>query len=67
MKKLNRCWATFFFLSGYDVDVLTAKKKPKSKKSTHKKDKEPIAEVEVGLEEEVNPIVELMEVEIEHL
>ena len=29
LKKLNRDWDTFFFLSGYEVDVLTPKKRPK--------------------------------------
>ena len=42
LKKLNRDWATFLFLSGYDVDVLTLNMTPKSKKNTPKKDKEPI-------------------------
>ena len=28
LKNLNRDWATFLFLSGYDVDALTPKKKP---------------------------------------
>ena len=37
LKKLNRDWATFLFLSGYDVDVLTPKKTTKSKKSAPKK------------------------------
>ena len=65
LKKLNKDWATFLFLSGYDVDVLTPRRKPKSKKKTPKNDKELRAETNVGLEVEVQPIVEPMEVEIE--
>ena len=41
LKMLNRDWATFLFLSGYDVDVITPKKTPKSKTNTPKKDKAP--------------------------
>ena len=67
LKKSNRDWATFLFLSGYDVDVLNPKKTPKSNTSTPKKDKEPIAKAGVEPEEDVQRIVEPMEVEIEKL
>ena len=48
LKKLNRDWATFLFLSGYEVDVLTPEKTPKSKTNPSSKNDEPIAEAEGG-------------------
>ena len=60
-------WATFSFLSGYDVDVITPKKTPKSKTNTPKKDKAPIVGVEVELEKYMQPVEEPMEMEVEHL
>ena len=67
MKILNRDWATFLFLSGYEVDVLTPKKTPKSKTSPSSKNDEPIAEAKVGQEGEMQPIIEPMDIEIEHV
>ena len=71
LKKLNRDWSTFLFLSGYEVDVLTPRKTPRSKANTPKKDKYSKAEIEVEheveVQTEVQPMVEPMEVEIEQL
>ena len=67
LEKLNRDWATFMFLSGYEVDVLTPKKTPKSKTNPFSKNDEPIPEAEDGYEGEMQPIIEPMEVEMENL
>ena len=66
-KKLDRDCDTSLFLSGYDVDVLTPRKTLNSKTNTPKKDRELISEAKVEHEVEVQPIIELMEVEINHL
>ena len=71
LKKLNKDWSTFLFLSGYEVDVLTPRKTPRSKENTPRKDKEYRAEKEVEHEVEVKievqPMVEPLEVQIEQL
>ena len=46
LKKLKRDWATFLFLSGYEVDALTPNKTAKSKVIPSSKNDKPIAEVE---------------------
>ena len=50
LKKLNRDWATFLFLSGYEVDVLNPKKRPKSNTNPSSKNDESIAESKGGNE-----------------
>ena len=50
LKKLNRDWATFISLSGYEVDVLAPKKTPKSNTNPSSKNDEPIVEAEGGQE-----------------
>ena len=67
LKKINRDWATFMFLSGYEVDVLTPKKTPKSKTDPSSENYEPIAEAKGGQEGEMQKITKPMEVEMENL
>ena len=50
LKKLNRDRVTYMFLSGYEVDVLTPKKTPKSKTNPSIKNDEPIAKAKDGQE-----------------
>ena len=67
MNKLGRDWSIFLFLSGYEVDVLTPKKTPKSMKNTPRKNKESGVEPSVGHEIEMQLITEPMEPEIEKI
>ena len=62
LKKLNRDWATFLFLSGYEVGTLTPKKTPKSKATPSSKSDKPRVETKGVNEEEMEPIVEPMDV-----
>ena len=55
------------FMSGFEVDVLTPKKIPKSKSNTPRKKKESGAEPVVDHEEELQPMVEPMKLEVEQM
>ena len=60
LNKLKRIWPTFLFLIGYEFDVVTPRKTPKSKSSTLREDKkseaEPVIDHEVEMEHIENPI-----------
>jgi len=53
LKKLNRDWATFLFLNGYEVDTLTPKKTPKENVTPSINSEKPVAETKGVNEEEM--------------
>ena len=55
LKKLNRYWASFLSLSGYEVDLATPKKTSKPKTTSSP------AVIEGVNEEEAEPILEPMD------
>ena len=52
LKKLNKYWTTFLFVSGYEVDSVTPKKTPNPKATPSNKNDKSIAGIEgVNVEE----------------
>ena len=65
LKKLIRDWATFLFLSGYEVYLVTPKKTPNPKATPSNKNDKSTAGKKGVNEEEIEPIIEPMDIETE--
>ena len=63
LKKLNKYWTNFLFMSGYEVDAPTPNKTSKSKTVTPRKNMDTIAETEGDHQEGLQRSAEPMEIE----
>ena len=63
LKKLNRDWETFLFMSGFEIDAPTPKKTHNSKTFTPRKNMDTMAEIEGDHQEGLQPPAEPMEIE----
>ena len=67
LNKLNRDWANFLFMSGYEIDSLTPRKASKPKNLTPRQEMNTIAETKGDQQEGLQPAAKIMEIEAEFI